>query len=299
MIIGRLLVLVATILWSTSGIFAKATFFDEWPADSRGSLLAFWRAVFACVALLVLVRRPGFTWAMLAMMVTYVVMNYSFLQAMVVSEAGSVIWLQYTCPVWIFLGSHFFFHEEIHVRDWWLLVFAFLGVSVILVDQLSGTESNGWGVFLSLLSGITYAGVVLFLRAMRRFDAAWLITLNQVATIVAFAPVLIHTRIWPTGIQWPILAVFGILQMGAPYLLFAMGVKRIAGHEASGICLLEPILVPLWVFLVWHEAAGYEPPRWSTYVGGALILSGLLVRYMGEATAMASQRRNRGAKIED
>ena len=62
------------------------------------------------------------------------------------------------------------------------------------------------------------------------------------------------------------------------------GVRKISGHEASGIALLEPILVPVWVFLAWGNAPTYQPPRWWTYVGGGLILLGLLLRYNPLAT---------------
>jgi drug/metabolite transporter (DMT)-like permease len=70
------------------------------------------------------------------------------------------------------------------------------------------------------------------------------------------------------------LAFFGMFQMGLPYILFARGLRSIPGHEATGIGLLEPILVPLWVFLAWGDK-----PAWWTLVGGGLILIGLAVRY--------------------
>ena len=70
-----------------------------------------------------------------------------------------------------------------------------------------------------------------------------------------------------------------MLQMGIPYLLFARGLRTLPGHEASGIVLLEPILMPLWVFLAYHAEPTYHAPRWWTLVGGGLILCGLLVRY--------------------
>ena len=54
---GRLLVLTAAVLWSTSGFFAKAPLFEEWPLDQRGICLAFWRALFACLLLVPLVLR--------------------------------------------------------------------------------------------------------------------------------------------------------------------------------------------------------------------------------------------------
>ena len=63
--------------------------------------------------------------------------------------------------------------------------------------------------------------------------------------------------------------------MGLPYVLFARGLKRIPGHEATAIGLIEPLLNPLWVFAAWGDK-----PAWWTIVGGLFILIGLAIRYL-------------------
>jgi DME family drug/metabolite transporter len=80
---------------------------------------------------------------------------------------------------------------------------------------------------------------------------------------------------FPAGVQWLYLAGLGMLQMGLPYVLFARGLKHIPGHEATGIGLVEPLLVPIWVYLAWGER-----PAWWTLAGGGFILAGLAVRYL-------------------
>ena len=80
--------------------------------------------------------------------------------------------------------------------------------------------------------------------------------------------------VWPTPTQLILLALFGTLQLGLPYFLFALAVKDIPGHEASVIGLLEPMLLPLWIYLAWGE-----PPDRITYLGGGWIMLGLLLRY--------------------
>ncbi len=81
---SRLLVVVAALLWSTSGFYAKAPWFDDWPMETRGVALTFWRAVFAALTVLPFVRRPQFRIAMVPMSMAFVAMTYSFLVAMVV-----------------------------------------------------------------------------------------------------------------------------------------------------------------------------------------------------------------------
>ena len=59
---ARWLVVVAAVMWSTSGLFAKAPLLSTWPLEQRGVLLAFWRTLFAGLFLLPFVRRPQWTW---------------------------------------------------------------------------------------------------------------------------------------------------------------------------------------------------------------------------------------------
>jgi len=281
---GRLLILTAAVMWSTSGFFAKAPLFVDWPLESagmpvRGPLLAFWRALFATIVLLPFVRRPRWTPKLVPMVLAYAAMNYTFLNALTLTNEANAIWLQHTAPVWVFLVGVLLFHEPVHPRDWWLLVCCIAGVGLILSFEVRGQSPIG--VVYGLGGGITYAAIVLSLRHLRSEDGAWLVMLNNLVTAVLFLPFVVHHDIWPSGRQTAYLMAFGMFQMGLPYLLFARGVRHVAGHEASGIVLLEPILVPVWVFLAWRHAPTYEMPQWWTLIGGTLILLGLVARYAG------------------
>jgi drug/metabolite transporter, DME family len=296
---GRVLVAIAAVLWSSSGFFAKAPHFAGWP----GPTLAFWRALFACVILVPMAawqwtmerasdsRQPRWSWALVPMTLLFAAMNYTYLTAMAEGSAANAIWLQCTAPVWVFIVGVFFFGERSTGRDWALLAFVVAGVGIILAFESRGESFAAvlWG----LAAGLLYAGVVLSLRQLRAFDASWLAVLNHGVTAVVLAPLALSVvgsamgiqRVpsatavearehFPEGIQWALLGAFGILQMGLPYVLFARGLRHIAGHEATGIGLLEPIIMPIWVWLVWGLA-----PAWWTMVGGGLILVGLSIRY--------------------
>ena len=62
--------------------------------------------------------------------------------------------------------------------------------------------------------------------------------------------------------------------MSIPYLLFARGLKSVSAQEASLIALLEPVFTPVWVMM-----AGWETAETVTWIGGGLIVGGLLLRY--------------------
>jgi drug/metabolite transporter (DMT)-like permease len=266
---ARLLVLVSAAMWSTSGFFVKSPYLAGW----AGERLAFWRAAFACLALWPLVRRPGWTWRLVPMTLFFVGMNYTYLTAMAEGSAANANWLQCTAPVWVLLVGVFVYGEHAQWRDWLMVASAMAGVAIIVYFESQGVARTAvlWG----LASSFFYAGVVLSLRRLRGFDAIWLAALNHLVTALALAPfVLVHAE-YPTGMQWVFLAGLGIFQMATPYVLFAQSLKRIAGHEATGIGLIEPLLLPTWAYLAW----GDRPAKW-TLVGGAFILVGLAIRYL-------------------
>jgi drug/metabolite transporter (DMT)-like permease len=207
------------------------------------------------------------------MTLAFVGMNYTYLTAMVKGTAANAIWLQCTAPVWVLLAGVLFFRERATKRDWYMIGCAMVGVGIIIYfeSRQLALEAVGWG----LVSGVFYAGVVLALRHLRGYDPVWLAAINHLVTAVALAPIALLDGRLPTGMQWLFLAGLGVVQMALPYVLFARSLKHIAGHEAAGIGLIEPLLVPMWAYLAWDD----RPAPW-TIVGGAFILVGLGIRYL-------------------
>ncbi len=280
---AALLVLLATLLWSTNGFFAKSPWFHDW----SGTSIACWRALFASLILFPLVRRPCWRLSLIPVALVFAAMNVFFLTAMQRGSAANAIWLQHTAPFWVVLLGSLWLGENVGWRDLFVLAFQMIGVVLILVMELQGSAADA--VLFGLLAGFTYALVQLSLRWMRDQDPAWLVAVNHLVTVLVLLPFVLRSGQRPEGIQWLLLALFGMLQMGIPYLLFTRGLQTLSTHEAAGIVLLEPVLVPAWVYLAWSQTAHYTPPRWSTWVGGSFILLGLCMRCWSLKTTPANQ----------
>jgi drug/metabolite transporter (DMT)-like permease len=276
---------VSALLWSTSGFFVKSPFFSGWP----GPTLAFWRAAFACVILWPFVRKPDWSWTLVPMTAMFAAMNYTYLTAMAEGSAANAIWLQCTGQVWVLLIGVFAFKERAVWRDWLFVLFAAAGVAVIVgfeSRQIASDPNKNplTAVYWGLATGVLYGGIVLCLRHLRNFDPVWLAAMNHLVTALALAPGAMASGYFPSGSQWLLLAAFGMFQMGLPYVLFAHALRRIPGHEALGIGMIEPILMPVWVYLAWGD-----PSAWWTLVGGSFILAGLAIRYLGPPSTTADQ----------
>jgi drug/metabolite transporter (DMT)-like permease len=275
--IGRLCIVGAAILWSLNGLFAKAPIFDAWPREERGTMLAFWRALFAGLWLLPAVRRPQWSWRLLPMIAAFAAMNVSFLQSMSLTTAANAGWLQAMAPLWVFVFTLCLGREPINRRDLVPLAWGVGGVTTILVCELwrSGTgEGSLPGVLFGVASGVFYALVIISMRGLRDQNGAWSIALNHLVAAAVIAPYCLGRYPIPSGNQLLVLCAFGLLQMSLPYLLMAQALRSIGSQEAVAIGLLEPVLVPVWVYLAWGEV-----PDRSTIAGATMILIGLGLRY--------------------
>lgn len=283
---------LAALLWSTSGFFAKAPWFNGWSADLRGMQLAFWRSLFAALALLPFIRRPRWHPAILPTCLAFAVMVWTFMSAMVHGPAANAIWLQYLAPAWVLLIGVTFMGEKVSKSDLVMFACCLSGVLLILAMEtwqmkvaettdLSKSHSPLYATGLGLLSSLTFALVVLLMRKMRDQDPVWLITLNHVATVLLVLPWVWGQPLNQIAVEsYVALALFGIFQLSLPYILFCRALRTVSSPEASILTLIEPIVLPLWVYIAWRHHESYEAPRWWTIAGGALIFCGLLARYL-------------------
>jgi DME family drug/metabolite transporter len=65
--------------------------------------------------------------------------------------------------------------------------------------------------------------------------------------------------------------------MALPYALFARGLKHVSPQEAGMITLLEPLLNPLWAYLISPQT---DTPGPATLLGGSLIVGALAWHYL-------------------
>jgi DME family drug/metabolite transporter len=277
---GRLYIVGAAVLWSTSGAFTKllreGTVFGLNDPPVAPLAIAFYRVFFAGLAILPLLRRRdvSWRWGMPGMMLCFAVMNALFVSAMALGTAANAIFLQYTAPLWLYLASLWLLGEKADPRSTVALVIGLCGIAAILIGGWHDEKMDVAAIALG--SGVTYAGVLIFLRVYRSASPVWLTVLNHLAGAAALLPLLWFLPL-PTWPQLGVLVVYGAIQMGLPYLLMARGLRSVSPQEAGTITLLEPLLNPLWAYLVSPQTEGGN--SLCTWTGGACILGALAWRY--------------------
>jgi drug/metabolite transporter (DMT)-like permease len=276
---ARLCVVLAAVLWSTSGAFTKVLRentglgLDEPLIDPLS--IAFWRVAFAAAVFLPLVRRHQmrFRPALWLTGLAFALMNALFVSAMALGSSANTILLQYTAPMWVYLICIVILREPAPPRGTVTLLIGLAGIGILLAGGWTGSQLPS--LALALGSGLAYGLVMIGLRLQRGESPRWLTAFNHLLSAIALLPI-----VWRHALpSWPQLAVlflYGTVQMSLPYLLLAVGLRHLSAHEVGTLTLIEPVLNPLWAYLA---SPATETPRVWTLAGGACIVGALVWRY--------------------
>ncbi len=264
------ILLVSTVvLWSTSGLFVKIL--DWHPLAVSGI-----RSGIAALVMWAAIGRPRFVWSatLIGGAIAYLGAQSFFVAATTLTSAANAIFLQYTAPVWVALFGIWYLGERARAIDWWTMGIIFVGMALFFGDELS--PAGFQGNLLAILGGITFAWMILFMRKAKESSPENIALLGNILCALVGLPVVIMA--WLDGSlpgfqSWTILIYLGVLQLGIPYLLYARSIRHLRAIEAVLIQTLEPILNPIWVFLIIDE----RPGPWSI-AGAIVVLAAVTIR---------------------
>ena len=266
-----LFLVIAAILWSTSGLFVKIL---DWQPIS---ILA-GRSLFASIVFLIYLRRipTRFSFWQLLAAAMFILTQFLFITSTKLTTAANAIFLQYTGPIYVVLLAFWFLREKPSRTDWLSMLVIFIGLTLFFGDKLS-TEGF-YGNLLAILSGVTGAIMMVSFRAQKDGNPA---ESNLIAFLVTaiFGFPFVLKETW-TFNSWSILAFLGIFQIGLAFIFFTKGIKHIPALEANLIGTLEPVLNPIWVFLFYGESIGL-----FALIGGLIVLGGVSLSAVGSARA--------------
>jgi drug/metabolite transporter, DME family len=289
--IARLQLLGAAVLFSTGGAAIKAADFTGWQIASL-------RSGFAVLALLcmapaarrgwILLQAGGF-WRAALVGVAYAACLTLFVLANRLTTAANTIFLQSTAPLYILILAPWLLKERIRKQDLGFMVAVGCGLALFFVgvEQPAATAPDpGRGNLVALASGLCWALAICGLRWLglderRGSPTAAVVAGNLIAFLVSFPLAL------PLGAHsiadWAIVGYLGVFQIALAYTFVTSAISHIPALEASMILLLEPVLNPIWAWLVQREAPGV----WAL-LGGAIILGATTLKSWSESRVAAT-----------
>ncbi|MET0649441.1 MAG: DMT family transporter [Pyrinomonadaceae bacterium] len=263
-----LFVLGAALLWSTGGLFIKAT-----PGLSAYEL-SFGRSLLAALTVAYFTRREGFrvNWVTVVAAALYAALLLLFVMATKLTTAASAIFLQYTAPVYVLVFEPLVFKEKYRRSDFLVVAACVAGIAFFFVDRLDPEQTRG--NLLALLSGLCFAAFMLLIRLPRagRVNRASSIIYGNLLLAAVCAPAFFRGAHRMTAADLGVIVFLGVVQVGVAYTLFTRGVERgVRSLDASLVGYVEPLSNPIWVYLF----LGERPSGWAI-TGGSIIIAAVL-----------------------
>jgi len=153
--------------------------------------------------------------------------------------------------------------------DWLTIGMVLGGMTLFFLDYLA--PGGLLGNILAILSGISFAFLVLFMRKQRNESPIETVILGNLFTGIIGLPFMFGSM--PDAGSWIGVIFLGVIQLGLSYVLYSKAIKHITAIEAILIPGIEPILNPIWVFLI----LGERPGKWAL-VGGFIVLISVTLR---------------------
>ena len=262
-----LYVLAAALLWSTGGLFIKWT-------TLAGLELSFWRSLFAIFTVAILTRRERFGINRITAVASflYAVLLILFVLATKTTTAANAIFLQYTAPVYLLILEPIVYKEKFRSRDLITVMVCLGAMALFFIGQLRPQDVAG--NLMALASGLCFAVYFLLLRhpRAREVNRASSVIYGNTLAVIMTAPWGLATLTSITGHDIVGVAYLGIVQLGISYTLFTRGMAHgVRSLDAGIVCYVEPVLNPVWVFLL----LGEKPSSWAL-LGGSIIIIAII-----------------------
>ncbi|MDS4025456.1 MAG: DMT family transporter [Candidatus Contendobacter sp.] len=260
-----LMLLTTAVLWSLGGLLIKWVNWNPVAIAGMRSLIG------AAVIVLMFRKELKLTgsFEQIGAAVAYAGTVVLFVIANKLTTAANAILLQYTAPVYVALFGPWFLGERARGRDWLSLAAIMVGMLLFFGDQLTLEGYLGNGV--ALASGFCFAWLTLFLRRHREESAISALVLGNLLAGLIGLPFMFQSM--PDATSWLGLLLLGVVQLGLPYVMYALALRHVRAVEGILLPMIEPVLNPLWVFLLLGEAPGP-----LALLGGAIILSAVMFR---------------------
>lgn len=276
---ARFRLLLAAALFSTGGVAIKGCGLSPWQVSA-------FRSGIGALTLLALApeSRRGWTLRTLVVGLAYAGTVTLFALANRMTTSANAIFLQSTAPLYLLLLGPWLLREPLHRRDLAFLGALAVGMAFFFVgvEPASRTAPDpGLGNALAAGSGLCWALTILGLRWLGRDGsggAGATVVGNLLGCALALPFALPLGASTPT--DWALVTFLGVVQIGVSYVLVTRATRHVPALEATLLLLLEPVLNPIWSWLVHGE----RPGPWSL-VGGAIILVATFARARGSGRA--------------
>ena len=280
-------ILAGALLLSTGATVIKSVHFGVLE-------LAGWRAAVIALFLLVAIRPPRVCWdrTLIPAALAHGITTLLFMWGNKLTAAATAIFLQYTAPLYLLLLGPWLLREPFQRRDLGIVGLIAAGMALLLLEPVQTSThaiNPGLGSLVAATCGIAWAFTTLTMRGLsrqphegfRRAIAA--VILANACLAVGLLPwVGVPAQATPT--DWGLVTYMGVFQLGCAFILISLGLRRVGAFEGSLLLLVEPLLSPVWAYVI-HD----EVPGLLVWLGGGLVLLASVLRLRAHSHPMPAE----------
>jgi drug/metabolite transporter (DMT)-like permease len=266
------LMVVATLFWSTSGLFVRSL------EGAAAAEMVFWRSagMLALVGAYLLARYGRDTGAKIKALggggaLAALLLSFQFLFFLIAvakTTVATALFLMSTSPFWAAIVARVFLGEAIALRTWIAMAVCSTGVAVMVWDALEFGSIAG--PLAALAVSISFAFQILMLRRLGAgIDPVPSVFVAGLFSVAMTLPFVFGTDVSARDVA--ILMAMGAIQLGCGCLLMTLATRELRAVDVGLIAILEIVLAPLWVWLAFAET-----PSALAMLGAAIVLAALI-----------------------
>ena len=260
------LIIAAVIIWSLSGLLVKAVNVDP-----------LWISLIRCLGGGIFLLPYIFKEKIYSMKNIFFggIFMAIFLLSLTIttriSSSAMAISMQYTAPMYV-IGYSFYKSKEIKFDKFIVFLLIFAGIIFNSITSMNG--GNWWAIVSGITIGLAFVFYSYNLQKVKKGNLLGIVALINIISAIFYGILLIFRYSPPPSSfnEIIILSISGIVISGISYALYGEGLREVSMEKAMIICLAEPVLNPLWVYL-----GKGEIPSMTTVIGSILILLSAII----------------------
>jgi drug/metabolite transporter (DMT)-like permease len=267
------LVATAGFLWSTLGLGVRLM------EEATAWQIVFYRGVFQAAAVtgLVLHRNRGrirepfrrIGWAGVVGAVALGVSYNGMIVALTLTSVATVVFILSAAPLVTGLLAWLVLREQVRPTTFAAMGLALFGILVMTLGEPAGGHLIGM-----LAAALAVLGYSVFTVALRKGkDVDMLPTVALGGVVAALMSTAAIDSFAMTGRDLALSIYLGGVALAVGLTLFTTGSRYLTSAELPLVAMTEPVLAPVWVWMLLGEAVGV-----TTLLGGAIVLGSVLVQ---------------------
>jgi len=282
---GYLLIVAASILWGTMGIFGKLAFAYGINPVILTALRIFISSVTMLILIVLLKRnllkieRKDLPQLLIFGLLAVAFQRIAYFYTVDLTTATIAAVFFYTYPIFVTIHASLFLKEEITLSIVLAIVLTFSGVALVVkAYETSWLSTNPLGLAFGMLTSILFALYFLMTKKLRNSYTNWTLLLyGDGIGAIALAPALClsfsEIVSYPQQL-WLLVFVMALFPSLTAYLLFSYALKHVESSKGSILSVTEPLAAAMFSATILGEQ--FEPLQ---IVGVSLALTGIVLLF--------------------